>query len=129
MIVDLLGVPASRFEVFFKPESWCMMDSFLCELMERERIQILNKMVHFFDGPVGAMTCLYLLSESHFSLHTFPEENGRICMDLFTCGDNDVEYILLQIIAFLAPENYIIECIDREREDALSAGADSGMSQ
>jgi S-adenosylmethionine/arginine decarboxylase-like enzyme len=121
MIVDLLGVPESRFEVFFKPENWYMMDSFLCQLMERERIQILTKQVHFFDGPVGAMTCLYLLSESHFSIHTFPEENGRIAMDLFTCGHNDVEHILLQIIVFLAPANYIIECIDREREDALQS--------
>jgi S-adenosylmethionine/arginine decarboxylase-like enzyme len=114
--LDLYGVPATRFEVLFKMGSWYMFDSFITELMRDEGIKILNKQVHFFDGPVGAMTCLYLLSESHFSIHTFPEENGRIAVDLFTCGDNDVRKILMEIVEVLGPTQYFINQISREAE-------------
>lgn len=117
MTLDLYGVSESRFEVLFKMGSWYMLDSFITEIMREEGIKILNKMVHFFEGPVGAMTCLYLLSESHFSIHTFPEENGRIAVDLFTCGNNDVRKILMEIVSVLEPEKYVINTI--EREDAL----------
>ena len=116
MTLDLYGVPQSRFEVLFKLRSWYMLDSFISEIMREEGIKILNKTVHFFDGPVGAMTCLYLLSESHFSIHTFPEENGRIAMDLFTCGNNDVSRILMEILELLNPEKYILKTINREDE-------------
>jgi S-adenosylmethionine decarboxylase proenzyme len=42
--------------------------------------------------PVGA-TLLYLLAESHLSVHTFPQ-NNKMCIDLYCCNDkyklNDV---------------------------------------
>lgn len=44
---------------------------------------VLNKMVYEFK-PNG-LTMLYLLSESHASLHTYPECNACF-IDLFTCG-------------------------------------------
>lgn len=116
MTLDLYGVDERRFEVLFQMGSWYMFDSFISEIMKQEGIKILNKMVHFFDGPVGAMTCLYLLSESHFSIHTFPEENGRIAVDLFTCGDNDVRRILMEIVEVIGPEKYVINQISREDE-------------
>ena len=36
-----------------------------------------------FNSPYGA-TMVYLLSESHLSVHTFVDE-GKITLDLFTC--------------------------------------------
>lgn len=51
---------------------------------------ILNKSEHVFE-PQG-LTILYLLSESHLSVHTFPERK-YIAIDLYTCRDykdNDV---------------------------------------
>ena len=36
-----------------------------------------------FNSPYGA-TMVYLLSESHLSIHTFVDE-GKITLDLFTC--------------------------------------------
>ncbi len=45
---------------------------------------ILAKEYHVFD-PNG-LTIVYLLSESHASLHTYPEF-GACFVDLFTCGD------------------------------------------
>ena len=41
---------------------------------------------HYVFDPAG-LTVVYLLSESHASLHTYPEK--RACfVDLFTCGDS-----------------------------------------
>ena len=45
---------------------------------------ILNKSEHVFE-PEG-LTILYLLSESHISVHTFPEKK-YIAIDLYTCRD------------------------------------------
>jgi len=44
---------------------------------------ILDKRAHVF--PPHAVTVVYLLSESHASLHTYPEF-GACFVDLFTCG-------------------------------------------
>lgn len=46
---------------------------------------ILNRSSYIFE-PDG-LTVVYLLSESHASLHTYPE-HGRCFVDLFTCGDS-----------------------------------------
>lgn len=59
----------------------------LCDMsLERGEATILNKMIHHFE-PHG-LTLLYLLSESHFSMHTWPEYN-RIRIDFFTCDNNE----------------------------------------
>lgn len=41
---------------------------------------------HYIFPPNG-LTIVYLLSESHASLHTYPEY-GACFVDLFTCGDH-----------------------------------------
>jgi len=46
---------------------------------------ILNRTQHVFE-PNG-LTVVYLLSESHASIHTYPEY-GACFVDLFTCGDH-----------------------------------------
>lgn len=37
--------------------------------------------------PPNGLTMVYLLSESHASIHTYPE-HGSCFVDLFTCGDH-----------------------------------------
>jgi S-adenosylmethionine decarboxylase len=46
---------------------------------------ILDKIPYVF--PPNGLTVVYLLSESHASLHTYPEY-GACFVDLFTCGDH-----------------------------------------
>ncbi len=45
---------------------------------------ILDKTPYVF--PPNGLTVVYLLSESHASIHTYPE-HGACFVDLFTCGD------------------------------------------
>ena len=56
---------------------------------------------HNFDKP-GAFTALYLLAESHLSIHTWPE-HGYIAIDVFTCGQSDTQLVVDKVIAFFAP--------------------------
>lgn len=42
---------------------------------------------HYVFPPLNGITIAYLLSESHASIHTYPEHNA-IFVDLFTCGDH-----------------------------------------
>ena len=44
--------------------------------------KILKKVEHYFE-PIG-YTGLFLLSESHFAIHSFPEE-GKIYIELSSC--------------------------------------------
>lgn len=46
---------------------------------------ILDQTPYIF--PPNGLTIVYLLSESHASLHTYPEY-GACFVDLFTCGDS-----------------------------------------
>jgi S-adenosylmethionine decarboxylase len=51
---------------------------------------ILNETAHQFE-PIGC-SILFLLSESHISIHTFPEKN-HMSFDIYTCrqySNNDV---------------------------------------
>lgn len=60
----------------------------LIEEIDRELVNsgfhVLNKCEHFFE-PYG-YTGLWLLSESHFAIHSFPEED-RIYVELTSCVD------------------------------------------
>ena len=58
----------------------------LCDkLLSNTAVNVLNEIHHEFK-PQG-YTALYLLSESHMSIHTWPE-NGKIRLDLFSCEVN-----------------------------------------
>ncbi len=56
--------------------------------------KIVEKKYHFFS-PYG-FTALYLLSESHFAIHTFPEENATY-LELTSCVDDPFK-VFLEII-------------------------------
>ncbi|MCH9631534.1 MAG: S-adenosylmethionine decarboxylase proenzyme [Chlamydiia bacterium] len=55
----------------------------LCKAIEGSGASLLNMTVHKF-APHG-VTLVALLSESHASIHTYPE-HGSCFVDLFTCG-------------------------------------------
>lgn len=53
--------------------------------VEASGATILGSKAYHFEPD--AVTVVYLLSESHASIHTYPE-HGACFVDLFTCGDN-----------------------------------------
>ena len=53
-----------------------------------ENFVVLNKTMHKFN-PQG-FTCIFLLSTSHFSIHTYPEHN-KCSIDLYSC-DTMINY-------------------------------------
>ena len=68
---------------------------------------VLNRSYHAFD-PIGC-TIIYLLSESHISLHTFPEKK-YIAFDIYTCKqhENNGEYLEIY--------NYMMDILQVKRD-------------
>jgi len=62
---------------------------------------ILNRMEHIFE-PQG-ITILYLLSESHISIHTFPERNYA-ALDIYTCREYENNNIYEEIYEYIIKE-------------------------
>jgi len=61
--------------------------------------------------PQG-VTVLTLLSESHISIHTWPED-GNAAVDIFTCGDSNPKIGCDMIIQQLNAEHHTLSYIER----------------
>jgi S-adenosylmethionine decarboxylase len=89
-------------------------EQFLIDLMENAAIAsgatVLKTVVHKFD-PQG-ITAICLLSESHISIHTWPEE-GKAALDVYTCGSANPKIGCDIIIAQLNPSEYKLNYIQR----------------
>ena len=86
ILVDIKNISSDKLKLIedVKP--------FLDKLVEELKLNVVGECSHQFEkfnSPYGA-TMIYLLSESHLSVHTFADE-GKITLDLFTC-DISLEY-------------------------------------
>jgi S-adenosylmethionine decarboxylase proenzyme len=79
--------------------------SLLDTICKKYDFSILEKVEHRFH-PEG-ISILYLLSESHLSIHTFPEKS-YIAFDLYTCRQYDDNTIYNEIY------DYLIDCFSAE---------------
>ncbi len=86
-------------------------DSFIKNTLLNAQITLLSNTVHHFGSP-GSFTALYLLAESHLSIHTWPE-HGYIALDVFTCGDSDTQHVVDQLIEYFKPMEYKTQIISR----------------
>jgi S-adenosylmethionine decarboxylase len=79
---------------------------------------ILSYTEKVFDN--GGYTILFLLSESHCSIHTYPENNA-LFTDLFTCG-NVCDYKLYQnsMIEYLKPKKVTSDLVIRDENHCYS---------
>ena len=64
------------------------------KMLQDSGFKIVNEQVYFFD-PFG-FTAVYVLSESHFAIHTFPEENATY-LELTSCIDEPFTIFLEKI--------------------------------
>lgn len=115
LIVDLFDIPSSIFESFLFQENFHNLDNLIEDSLERNHMHLLNKTIHYFDQPAGAFTLLYLLSESHLSMHSWPE-HGYLAIDIFTCGTCNTENIINDLIELLKPGSRTIKRIERGLE-------------
>ena len=61
--------------------------------------------------PYG-VTAICLLSESHISIHTWPEK-GEAAVDIFTCGDAEPKIGCDVITLQIKPEHHTLSFIER----------------
>ena len=61
------------------------------ELLRLSKFKILNFQEHYFE-PIG-WTGLWLLGESHFAIHTFPEEK-KSYIELSSCNEDYFLYFV-----------------------------------
>lgn len=54
--------------------------------IELSNMTVLDKKIYDFD-KLDAFTAVWLLSESHFTIHTYPELN-YLSIDCYTCGSS-----------------------------------------
>ena len=73
---------------------------------------ILNDYFHKF-GYEGGVTGIICISESHISIHTWPEYEYA-ALDIFTCSPKmDPEFIQEKILEALKPKRSVIKKINR----------------
>lgn len=84
----------------------------LCEVaIKQSNMNVVDKLSKHFE-PHG-LTVLWLLSESHFSLHTYPEHN-YFSVDCYTCGsEGNPKAAMDYIIGNIDVSHYKSKIIER----------------
>ena len=89
MICDLTNIRNAT-----RLESMDSMHELLEDICAKYDFTILNKSQHKFE-PQG-ITVLYMLSESHISIHTFPEQH-YLALDIYTCRYYEDDTVYMEI--------------------------------
>jgi S-adenosylmethionine decarboxylase len=80
----------------------------------REVATVIDHKIHSFGAGMG-VTGVWLLGESHFSIHTWPEK-GFVSMDLYTCGISKPHGAMMNIAAQLGMSKSNLQYIQRPME-------------
>ena len=107
IIVDMYNINNTIFEKVSK-KNYNLFNDIIEDIIKNNDATLLSKNVHHFNDN-GAFTALYLLAESHLSIHTWPE-NNFIAIDIFTCGKANTHNISNQLKNFFEPQ-YVDEKI------------------
>jgi len=67
----------------------------LDSIVAKSGLHVVSSSFHQFQ-PYG-VSAIYLLSESHFSVHTLPEYR-YMALDIFTCGDDEPALKAFQLL-------------------------------
>lgn len=103
--IDVWGVDFDRLN------SAEFLKSHMVEAAEACGATVLSVQAQQFE-PQGA-TVLVMLSESHISIHTYPER-GFAALDCYTCGETvDPQVAIDYMVSVLAPEKYYVKKLIR----------------
>lgn len=92
--------------------------------LEKWGLNILQSSAHDFPG--GGFTVCFLLSESHASLHSYPELH-YLAVDLFTCGATNPRKVLQSFLEALNHSDCDVTVVERHARvpDSLPAPPES----
>jgi S-adenosylmethionine/arginine decarboxylase-like enzyme len=76
--------------------------------IEKTGAQIVKIVDYHFDN--GSYSVVFLLKESHFSIHTFVEDRG-ISIDFYTCGDINPFEISNNIVKYFGGKSKVRKII------------------
>ena len=85
------------------------LNAMLKQICIDNEFQILNEVQYKFE-PIGC-SILFLLSESHLSIHTFPEKN-HMSFDIYTCRQYKDNAVYKEIY------QYLINILDASGNDS-----------
>ncbi|GAA5103837.1 adenosylmethionine decarboxylase [Wohlfahrtiimonas larvae] len=105
IILDLYGIKPTQLT---HPE---LIESIMLNVAKALKATILQSHLHHFGENLG-VTGVLLLAESHMSIHTWPEE-GFAAIDIFMCGDKDMNQAIQLFIQAFAPIQHDIKIIQR----------------
>lgn len=114
IIVEIYDIPEYVFNNLVSKENFFIFDNNIQEILIKNKMNVLQKNIHHFDNDNynGAFTCIYLLSESHLSFHSWPE-HSYIAMDIFTCGKCETQKIVDEILPFFETKHFNIKILER----------------
>ena len=113
MILEVWGNPGSL--------PYWNMDEAAAALVQSARnagATVLSERWHHFGSGFG-YTGVIILSESHISVHTWPEK-GYAALDVFMCGDCNPEDTLQIILALYGAEKHTVRTLQRGIEPEIS---------
>ncbi|MBU2615927.1 MAG: adenosylmethionine decarboxylase [Nanoarchaeota archaeon] len=67
-----------------------LLEKEIYSLIKKSGLEIVGKCFYKFKG--AGVTGIFLISESHVSVHTWPEKDNSLNLDIFTCnvsGNNE----------------------------------------
>ncbi|AYP68208.1 S-adenosylmethionine decarboxylase [Bacillus phage vB_BcoS-136] len=112
MLVDAWGVEFKKLNDLF------LLRDVMSLGIEKSGAKVISIQQHKFN-PNG-VTIIFLLSESHFSIHTYPEQ-GYAGIDCYTCGDTVKPEVAVQhLLDYLEPKQV--------NKKVVSRGNNRGMS-
>lgn len=79
LIIDISNIKDNS-KLMYQNDSIIIMD----KIVDKYKLNVVNKAIHQFE-PYG-VTGVYVLAESHLSIHTFVDER-KVAMDLYTCSN------------------------------------------
>ena len=110
VIADLSGISPSALR-----DATTVMDA-LGAALRAEGFRILRRVEHRFPGPDSGFTGMFLLSESHAAVHTYPE-HGYLALDVFGCGPGDARAVVAAVAETLAPTDLDVRVATRSVRD------------
>jgi len=105
VILDLYGINHAQLT---NPE---LIESMMLNVADELKATVLQSHLHHFGEDLG-VTGVLLLAESHMSIHTWPEA-GFAAIDIFMCGDKDMNQAIQLFIQAFAPTQHDVKIIQR----------------